>query len=444
MGDIRKVFLQFVFSGANMKRWNDKLRPMDLYEVDKHAHKMIVAWLLFVINSRQLSLSERLDLGQAIIEGGIFDYFYRLIITDIKPPVFYSMMQNRQHYQKLSNWVRDELAPKLSHLPDDIFGRFETWIARKTSDESPDLASRILDTAHIYASSWEFNIIKQFNSFDREIPKIDATFKRQQTEAASLCGAAELWPEQPGQPGAQGQPGQQNAERTQAAGKACPTAPSALAGFASLCGQLRFQARWSQTPRIPETSVLGHMFMVACYSYFFSLHLGTCRARAQNNFFAGLFHDLPELLTRDIISPVKNSVEGIAELLQDYEQQELEQQVFAPLRADGHEDIARRLHYFLGIGIGSEFASSVYQSNQARKVSFDELQTHYNADGFDPKDGELLKMCDHLAAFLEAYASVRNGIAPPDLQEAIWRIKREKRNDSLGNIHLGAILADFD
>ena len=36
-------------------------------------------------------------------------------------------------------------------------------------------------------------------------------------------------------------------------------------GFIDLCGQLRFQKRWSQSPRIPATSVLGHMLMVAIW-----------------------------------------------------------------------------------------------------------------------------------------------------------------------------------
>ena len=43
---IRKSLLELIFSGAFMKRWNDKLRPMELVEVDKQGHKMIVAWLL--------------------------------------------------------------------------------------------------------------------------------------------------------------------------------------------------------------------------------------------------------------------------------------------------------------------------------------------------------------------------------------------------------------
>ena len=45
MTSIRKSLLQLVFSGSFMKRWNDKMRPMELVEVDKQAHKMIVAWL---------------------------------------------------------------------------------------------------------------------------------------------------------------------------------------------------------------------------------------------------------------------------------------------------------------------------------------------------------------------------------------------------------------
>lgn len=38
-----------------------------------------------------------------------------------------------------------------------------------------------------------------------------------------------------------------------------------------LSGRLRFQKRWAQTPRIPETSVLGHMLIVAILGYFYSL-----------------------------------------------------------------------------------------------------------------------------------------------------------------------------
>ena len=37
-------------------------------------------------------------------------------------------------------------------------------------------------------------------------------------------------------------------------------------------------------------------------------------------FLCGLFHDLPEVLTRDIISPVKRSVPGLDELIKKIEE----------------------------------------------------------------------------------------------------------------------------
>lgn len=44
-----------------------------------------------------------------------------------------------------------------------------------------------------------------------------------------------------------------------------------LARIVDLGGRLRFQKRWAQTPRIPETAVLGHMLVVALLGYFYSL-----------------------------------------------------------------------------------------------------------------------------------------------------------------------------
>ena len=115
-----------------------------------------------------------------------------------------------------------------------------------------------------------------FNTFDEENQSIAESFTERLDGLTDLCGVNEL---------IQGH-------------AFFSDSPTALGRFAKLCGQLRFQIRWADTPRVPETSVLGHMFLVAGYAYFFSLSLGACPARRINNFFAGLFHDLPELLTR--------------------------------------------------------------------------------------------------------------------------------------------------
>ena len=416
MASIRKGLLQLVFSGSFMKRWNDKMRPMELVEVDKQAHKMIAAWLLFELNSQGLSPEDKAKLGEDIVRGGIFDYLYRLVITDIKPPIFYQIKANPAHYQKLTAWVLNELQPRVQPLGKEFWDGMQSHFERQVRhDES--LASRILDAAHLFASRWEFHLIRDMNKWDEEMDDIEDNFKRGLEAHLDLAGVRQL---------IEG-----------------PT--TRLGKFAFMCGQLRFQKRWSQTPRIPETSVLGHMFIVACLAYFFSIAVGACPVRRHNNFYAGLFHDIPELLTRDIISPVKSSVQGIGDLIREYEGKELERRLFSILDRSVYGDLIERLSYYLGIDVGSEFESTIIEDGKARIVSWDQLQGEYNQDRFCPKDGRMLKICDHLAAFLEAYTALSNGITNAHLQQASWRIRTMYQNQSLTEeLHIGALLADFD
>ncbi len=414
MPSIRKSLLQFIFSGTTMKRWNDKLRPVELLEVDKQAHKMMTAWVLFVLNSRGMDPERRLALGDAVVEGGLFDYFYRLVITDIKPPIFYKIKENPEHHRQLTDWVLEQLQPLLLPVGRDFWDRLS---ARLRGGGDQGLAARILDAAHLYASSWEFNLIKDLGPWDDEKAGIEQSFTEGLARHADLTGVADLM---------------RGPETT-------------LGRFAHLCGQLRFQTRWSQTPRIPETSVLGHLFIVAAYAYFMALSVGACPARRQNDFFAGLFHDLPEVLTRDIISPVKKSVAPIGDLIHQYERAELSRRVYGPLADGGFADVAERLGYFLGEDSGNEFLATVRENGTVRTVDWEQIQGPCNVNAADPKDGELLKVCDSLAAFVEAYAALRNGISSDQLQQAIWRLRQRYQTYSLGDdLHVGALLADFD
>lgn len=414
---IRKSLLQLVFSGAFMKRWNDRLRPMELMEVDKQAHKMIVAWMLLSRVTAGMPEEERLALSDEVIEGGLFDYFYRLVITDIKPPVFYKIKANREDYQKLTQWVLPQLKPRLAPLGEAFWGRM-TEALMEPEEVTP--ARRILKAAHLFASYSEFQILKPFNPRDEELPEIEESFVSRLKALSDIPGVAELLAEH-----------------------------NEFARFASKAGQLRFQKRWSQTPRVPETTVLGHMFLVAAFSWFFSVETGACRARRQNNFFSGLFHDLPELLTRDIISPVKSADASIGELIKQYENQELERKILNPLRTGGCAELAERLSYLLGLAVGSEFIATVREPGPAgpevRHVTEGDLRTICNVDELDPKDGPLLKMCDRLAAFIEADTALRNGINNEQLHQARWRIRQmyEHRPEIMG-IQVGALLADFD
>ncbi len=411
---IRKSLIQMLFSGSFMKRWNDKIRPFELWEVDKQAHKMIVAWVLLSLNSTDFSREEKIEHGLKIIEGGIFEYLYRLVITDIKPPIFYRIKSNPVHYSQLTNWVFEQLEPRVRPVGDEFWERLRSYFL-EPKEEGLDWA--ILRFSHLFASQWEFNLIKRLNRWDEEIREIDASFKHSLREFSWLKGVDELIGED----------------------------SSPLKNFVYQTAQLRFQKRWSQTPRIPETSVLGHMFIVACYAYFFSMSMGACRAMKMNNFFSGLFHDLPELLTRDIISPVKRSVQRIGDLIKEYETMELENRIFRILEGGGYTSLARDLKYLLGIEVGSEFVPVVLIEGEVKELTWDLLYAKFNLDKFYPKDGEMLKVCDNIAAFVEAYTALRNGITSDHLQQAVWRIRTDYNQFSLGDkLHVGSLLADFD
>lgn len=414
MPTIRKNLLQLLFSGAYLLRWNDKLRPVELQEIDKQAHKMLLACALWHENSQNMPAAQRTALGLKIIEGGLFDYFYRCIITDIKPPVFYKIKENPEHYRQLTEYVLGRLEPVLAPLG-TFWERMRAWHLDGGAEESLD--RRILTAAHLYASEWEFKVIRPCNTFDDEMDSIAQSFVQRLGRFRDLRGMDSLLI-----------PG------------------TALARFANLCGQLRFQIRWTQAPRIPATSVLGHMFIVASLGYFFSLSVDACGARSVNNFFCGLFHDLPELLTRDIISPVKQSISSLPQLIKEYEESELQRRILGPLSEEGFAPLARRISYYLGLEVGSEFQECRREGDTVVAVEgFDTLHRLYNRDEDEPKDGQLLKVSDWLAAFLEAHSSIRNGVSSPHLVEAQARLKGKLNESKLEPVlHLEALLADFD
>jgi putative hydrolase of HD superfamily len=362
------------------------------------------------------------------VEGGIFDYLFRLVITDIKPPILYRIKENPEHYRQLAEWAIAEAEPHVRSLGEDFWERFRAYVVRP-KPQGP--AAEILAAAHQYASAWEFRLLSGLTSaFDEETPDIARGFLETISLYRHLPGVADLL-----------------AALRQGTSPATGEAPpqlSALARIANLCGQLRFQKRWSQTPRTPETSVMGHMFLVACYAYCLSLAVGACRARRVNNFFTGLFHDIPELLTRDIISPVKKSSARLASLIRTYEEDELSRRVLGPLRDDGYADIADRLSYYLGLELGSEFTTCIVENGRPKAVSFEDLHGSYNEDRYDPKDGEAIKICDVLAAYIEAYTAMRNGITSDHIQQAFWRMREQNAKRTLGPLRIGPLFTDFD
>lgn len=394
---ITKEVLELLHQGAHIQRWNDHIRPKGFTELDKQAQKMIITYIIakFEEDDRKATINWR-----KLVEGGIFEYLQRIVLTDIKPPIFYELMS--KHGDKLNRWVLGQLKEKLQNINGSFYNKFEKYLL---NPEYSRPEKKILKASHYLASNWEFKIIYNLNSGIFGINETKARIENELEEHYDLAGVQKI-----------------------GLGKK-------TSDFLDLVGQLRFQQRWAQSPRVPETSVMGHMLIVAFLSYLCSLEVKACDNRISNNFFSALFHDLPEVLTRDIISPVKRSVPELEELIKEIEDRQLEEKIFPLLPVSWHQDIK-----FL---IRDEFKSKIMDRDEMRFVSSTEINERYNSNNYSPLDGEIVKACDHLAAFIETFLSRSHGITSHHLEEGAKSLSEQYHGKTIAGLDFGQLFQSF-
>ncbi len=392
---IRKSLISLIHIAASIQRWNDHIRPWNGFsELDKQAHKMVYAYVLAKCEGEgeydQLKL----------LEGGIFEFLHRIILTDIKPPIYHSLMMEKG--EQINSWVLEELRAMLEPLKGDFYEKMRRYYSEP---EYAEKEKRILKAAHYYATHWEFEVIYPQNKSTYDIEQV----KLEVENGLSRCNTFEGF-------------------------SRFATNPD-LKKFLSLIGKLRYQQRWSRAVRTPNTSVMGHMLIVAIMSYFATLECGGCEKRLINNFFGGLFHDIPEVLTRDIVSPVKNSVKGLDHIIKNIEDEQMHKIIF-PLVTD---EIKNDLEFYTQ----DEFASRVTVNGKVIGASSDEINQKFNSDVFLPIDGEIIRGCDHLSAYLEAYLSIKYGINSEQMQEGYHNLFAQYENRIIGSVDFGQLFDYF-
>ena len=107
MINLKKELLERLFVCASIRRWNDKATPLEFVELDKQAHKIILAYIFAKYEE---------DSGVAIdytrlIWQFLFEFFERVVLTDIKPPVFNRLKQVCG--EELANFVESKLESEL-------------------------------------------------------------------------------------------------------------------------------------------------------------------------------------------------------------------------------------------------------------------------------------------------------------------------------------------
>ncbi len=333
-------FISLFFEAASIQRWNDHIRPSQGFtELDKQAHKMLFAYVLgkFEEDVHNCTLN-----WIGLIDGALYELLHRIKLTDIKPPVFHRLMS--EEGPALNEWVIKQLNQQIadSTLLKEMERYFET---EKTKEK------KLLSAAHYLATQWEFRTIYHLNQGFYGLESTREAIENQLEDHSDLVGVQRL------------------------------ALKRKAYRFMDLVGQLRFQQRWAQSPRVPETSVLGHMLIVAFMAY-----LSSPKKEDVESFFRGLFHDLPEALTRDIVSPVKKSIPDLEEHITRIEHEEMDN-VLLPLVPESWRETLR----------------------------------HYTR----PLKDSRIKACDDLAAFVEASLSIRHGITSQHLETARCKLFNE-------------------
>ena len=396
-----------IFEGFSIQRWNDLIRPFDLVEMDKAAEKMVLA---YIIGKYEENKGKYID-WKWMIYASLFDLLRKISLCDIKAPV--QQMLRRQfpnEYMHLNEWV---LGQYKQIMPDEeLFSDFTIYVGRQSgSFNTPDELKTSMDVyraAHKYSTMRELEMLAVVNEKER-LKNIRNDLEAEIQPYLYLEGLQKLVTHQ----------------------KAFD--------FILKIEQLRFQTRWNQTPRIPATSVLGHCFYVAIMTLLLGRESnpGMCDRRVINNYFSALFHDLPESVTRDIISPVKTATDDLPNIVKKIED-EIVNKELVPLMEPFFAD---ELIYYTS----DEFTDRILdKKGRLVHVSWEDLNKKYNSEEYQPIDGRLVRICDHLSALMEADISIKHGITSDHLIKGReGTLAHYKENEIISGINVNELFHEI-
>ena len=396
-----------IFEGFSIQRWNDLIRPFDLVEMDKAAEKMVLA---YIIGKYEENKGNYID-WKWMIYASLYDLLRKISLCDIKAPV--QQMLRRQfpnEYMHLNEWVLNQYK---QIMPDEqLFSEFTIYVGRQAGSfpvpEELKTSMDVYRAAHKYSTMRELEMLAVVNEKER-LKNIRNDLEAEIQPYLYLEGLQKLVTHQ----------------------KAFD--------FILKIEQLRFQTRWNQTPRIPATSVLGHCFYVAIMTLLLGRESNPdmCDRRVINNYFSALFHDLPESVTRDIISPVKTATDDLPNIVKKIED-EIVSKELVPLMEPFFAD---ELIYYTS----DEFTDRILdKKGKIVHVSWEDLNKKYNAAEFEPIDGRLVRICDHFSALMEADISIKHGITSEHLTKGRdGTLAHYKENEIISGINVNKLFTEI-
>lgn len=213
---ISAKLIEHIFKAASISRWNDYPKMANLVELDKQAHKFIIAYFL-------AKLEKDVDIN-FIIEAGIFEFLSRVVVTDIRPDVFHHIQKSKK--EQVNSWVINELEDLISQINGgEFFNRLKNYL--QNSDKSHEKERLILKAASYLATRWEFSIVYQTSQFLSDINELKRKVDEELEDYFELIGVRKIAMNQK------------------------------LAKLVDLSGRLRFQKRWLKRHESLKLRCLG-------------------------------------------------------------------------------------------------------------------------------------------------------------------------------------------
>ncbi|MCI5645660.1 MAG: HD domain-containing protein [Treponema porcinum] len=404
---LTQKFALKIFEGFSIQRWTDLIRPFDIVEMDKAGEKMVLAYIIGKCEEQKGVFVDWIWM----IYASLFDILKKIALCDIKAPIQQILKKDyASEYLRLNEWILNQYKP----LIDDsaLFSQFTIYEGQRAGTfdipEKSRAAERILSAANKFATMRELQMLSVVNEPER-LEKINKELLADLQGYLDLTGLQLLMTRQKSY------------------------------DFIMKIEQLRFQTRWNQTPRVPKTSVLGHCFFVAVITLLLCRQSGQkmCEKRLINNYFSALFHDLPEAVTRDIISPVKQATDELPSIVKRIED-EIVNKELVPLMEPYFSD---ELMYFTS----DEFSNRIKdKKGNAEVVSWEDLNGKYNQDDFSPVDGRTVRIADHLSALLEADSSIKHGITSSHLEYGRnSMISHYKPGETINGLDVGKLFREI-
>lgn len=284
-----------ILSGLSIFRWNTFPRLRDISALDHLTFVAHIAVLLASVQEEKNGIRYDIPLLlRKILFSGFFIFIYSDISSDVKDrlrnsdPALYESLENSL-FERIKSWdldmciMSDIEASRMKTPEDDLIAFAKLWASYyevyNNSLVYPDAYAKVIRTMMKRAENPRFAPFLEFLDFD-------------------------------------------------------PHNQSDLERYLLVIHRLASSYRWNRSVRKYPVSVLSHTYLITFFTYLIAREKGFDEETLSDMLMTALYHDIPEAITGDIITPTKKAVPWLEKALEHIEHDMVEDYLLSYL--DGY------------------------------------------------------------------------------------------------------------